>query len=285
MNQRKRKNFGLWICLIAECLILAFLVSGCIFLNILARSTQSQAQEQTVQQNTQATQTTERPTEATTVPAEETIEETRESTRPLPQPGELTACLQRARTDYDALQAAGCTQLVVVSAKGTWAQIQYYRYTAGVWEEQPALKCEGYVGAGGVSDQKREGDGATPAGLYPIEEAFYIRQLPQTGLDAFQITQDTYWVDDPNSAFYNQRVEGTAEKDWASAEHMISYPQYRCGFVVGYNMPVQPAAGSAIFFHIGSSATAGCIATTETMVLAYLKELDKACSPHILILN
>lgn len=312
MKQGKQKMGGLILCVIIECLVLAALIFGCVFSEIRRNVPQQTLPDQTATTYSAPTQApteqpawtqptgdttvetttapwTQAPTEATeteaTESAETTEEKVPETTEPLPQPGELTAHLQRNGMSYASLEQADCTQLVVVAAKGVWSQIQYYEYTDGVWKEKTELKCEGRVGRNGVSNQKREGDGATPAGLFPINEGFYIDQRPQTGLDTFQITQDTYWVDDPNSAFYNQRVEGTEEKDWNSAEHMISFSEYHYGFVIGYNMPVKPGVGSAIFFHIGDSATVGCVATEERMVLAYLKELDKTCHPHILILN
>ena len=63
----------------------------------------------------------------------------------------------------------------------------------------------------------------------------------------------------------------------------MSYAAYRYGFVIGYNMPPVPGKGSAIFFHVGSTPTAGCIAASEDHVLALLGRLDAAGSPQILI--
>ena len=125
----------------------------------------------------------------------------------------------------------------------------------------------------------------TPAGVFPIGEAFYIEEKPKTGLSTFQITENTYWVDDEDSELYNQRIELDGEKTWQSAEHMIEYTDaYKYGFVVEYNQnPVEPGRGSAIFFHVGQQPTLGCIATTEDMVLAYLAELSKDMHPYIVI--
>lgn len=43
-------------------------------------------------------------------------------------------------------------------------------------------------------------------------------------------------------------------------------------------------AGSAIFFHVGSVPTQGCISTDEENVLMYLAKLDKDLFPYILII-
>jgi L,D-peptidoglycan transpeptidase YkuD (ErfK/YbiS/YcfS/YnhG family) len=101
----------------------------------------------------------------------------------------------------------------------------------------------------------------------------------------FQITEGTYWVDDPGSRHYNRRAEGAESRDWDSAEHMIDHESgYKYGFVIEYNAERVPGAGSAIFFHIGANRTAGCIAAAEEDVLNYLAALDTAKNPYILII-
>lgn len=199
------------------------------------------------------------------------------------QPPALTRLLEDNCITYEELKQQGCSQLITVVSEGTLADIRFYSCNNEVWEERSNLFSQGYVGRSGVCVDKREGDGCTPWGLYGIGSCFYIDKVPNTKLDVFQISDDTYWVDDPDSVFYNQRVEGTENKDWKSAEHMISYDVYRYGFVVEYNLLAKYMAGSAIFFHIGDRPTAGCIATDEEVVLAYLAELDKERNPCILI--
>jgi L,D-peptidoglycan transpeptidase YkuD (ErfK/YbiS/YcfS/YnhG family) len=197
-------------------------------------------------------------------------------------PEELAAILSEESAQLLAEQ--GCSQLVCVSSVNATAQIRFYTCDRGQWLLKEELSCTGYIGSNGVSDCKVEGDMTTPTGLYPIGEAFYIQVAPQTGLSTFQITENTYWVDDPGSAYYNQRVEGTENKDWRSAEHMIRYATaYEYGFVVNYNTEPIRNAGSAIFFHISDHSTAGCIGTDRSFVLKYLALLDSACNPYILI--
>lgn len=199
------------------------------------------------------------------------------------QPPALTRILEDNCITYETLKQQGCSQLITVISNGTLADISFYSCDDGIWGEKPALFEQGYVGRNGVCTDKQEGDGCTPCGLYGIGSCFYIEKVPNTKLDVFQISNDTYWVDDPDSVFYNQRVEGTDNKDWKSAEHMIRYDVYRYGFVIEYNLLAEYQAGSAIFFHVGNNPTAGCIATDEETVLAYLAELDKERNPYILI--
>lgn len=213
------------------------------------------------------------PTEAPTTP---TVED---------QPVELTALLELDGITYDMLAEKQCSQLITVETSGNKSNIRMFTCEEGLWQMLPDLDCAGFIGRNGSTDSKQEGDGCTPTGLYGVGSAFYTKDAPETGLDLFQITRDTYWIDDPNSQFYNQRVEGTENKDWKSAEHMIDYPEYLYGFVVDYNLAAEKGAGSAIFFHINDNPTAGCIATSEEMVLAYLAQLDKQQHPHILIVT
>lgn len=197
-------------------------------------------------------------------------------------PDKLSDMLEKSGIGLEDLNLMGCTQLVTVGADGASAEIDLYVLENGRWHG--ALSCGGYVGSNGTTGQKQEGDRSTPKGLYPIGEAFYIGEAPQTGLAVFQITGDTYWVDDPASAYYNQRVEGEEHKDWNSAEHMGSYgASYEYGFVIGYNLEATPNAGSAIFFHVGDCPTAGCVVADREEVLQVLAALDAGQTPCILI--
>ena len=176
------------------------------------------------------------------------------------------------------------SQLIVVKSSGSSAGIFFLEKSPDGWFERVDCRAAGWVGRNGVSADKREGDQKTPAGQFPVGEAFYIDDPPDTNLEMFRITEDTYWVDDPGSAFYNQRVEGTKHKDWKSAEHMIRYKtNYKYGFVIGYNTECVPGLGSAVFFHVGSRGTAGCVAVSEDVMLNYLRALDREKTPYILI--
>lgn len=202
-------------------------------------------------------------------------------------PSDLEEKLSSAGTAAKDLSDSGCRQLVVVSADGSTADVSLYTYENGQWKHDEELDCSGFVGEEGTISPSymSEQHSATPLGLYPITEAFYQNAAPETGLSTFAITGDTYWVDDPDSAYYNRRVEGTGDMDWTSAEHMADYSAYEYGFVIGYNAACEYNKGSAIFFHVGSNPTAGCVAVSREMVLAYLVRLEASLNPHILIVS
>ena len=179
-----------------------------------------------------------------------------------------------------------CKQLITVNSSGSYAEISFFQLNEnGIWKEDKDLMTDGYVGSNGVSKDSYEGSKMTPIGLYEVGQAFYIDTVPQTLLDIFQVTNDTYWVDDPNSKFYNQHIEGLENQDWNSAEHMIDYyNSYRFGFVIEFNTKnTIPGKGSAIFFHISSQSTRGCVGVPEGMMLKYLSKLNKYYTPYILI--
>ena len=124
-------------------------------------------------------------------------------------------------------------------------------------------------------------------GFYSVGDGFYIDDKPDTTYPMFQITDKTYWVDDPKSKFYNKKVEGTDKKDWTSADHMISSADaYKYGLVIEFNTSSpDPKMASSIFMHCGNSVTEGCIAMPENIMKAILEWLDKDSNVYTLILS
>ena len=131
------------------------------------------------------------------------------------------------------------------------------------------------VGRAGVRADKREGDGATPAGTYPLVSVLYRPDrvaAPQSRLPVRALTPSDGWVDEPTDANYNRPVShpypASAEQMWRDDE------LYDALVVIGYNMdPVIPGAGSAIFLHVAApdfAPTAGCIAIDKQILLGLL---------------
>lgn len=197
----------------------------------------------------------------------------------------ISNLLEKAGISEMEFQNTGSKQLVVVESTGNAAHISFFELKKDKWININNLSCSGFVGENGTTNKMHEGNNASPKGLYSIGDAFYIFNKPETTLNSFQITENTYWVDDPDSSFYNKRVEGVENKDWQSAEHMIDYTKaYEYGFVINYNEDAVYNAGSAIFFHISDGPTAGCIGTSKEKTLAYLAALDITKNPYILII-
>jgi L,D-peptidoglycan transpeptidase YkuD (ErfK/YbiS/YcfS/YnhG family) len=134
------------------------------------------------------------------------------------------------------------------------------------------------LGRSGVADarNKRESDGATPLGRWPMRQVFYRPDriaAPTTALPVVALTPAMGWCDDPASPLYNQRVElpfpASHEKLWRE-DHV-----YDLIVELGYNDdPIVPGKGSAIFLHIarpGFSPTEGCVACRLEDLLDLLK--------------
>jgi L,D-peptidoglycan transpeptidase YkuD (ErfK/YbiS/YcfS/YnhG family) len=126
------------------------------------------------------------------------------------------------------------------------------------------------LGRGGVkpADAKREGDGASPAGVWPLRRVLYRpdRGLePHTALTCAPIVPDDGWCDAPGDPAYNRPVKLPYP---ASAEHMwLESGVYDIVVILGHNdSPPVPGMGSAIFLHLaqaGYPPTAGCVAVTR----------------------
>lgn len=138
------------------------------------------------------------------------------------------------------------------------------------------VRCS--LGRGGVveAENKREGDGATPLGLWPMRQVFWrpdrVAQ-PETQLPAVPLNQQLGWCDEPGHPLYNRQVElpfpSSHEQLWRE-DHV-----YDLIVALGYNdEPVVAGRGSAIFLHLARpdfSPTEGCVACTQADLLAVLK--------------
>lgn len=156
--------------------------------------------------------------------------------------------------------------------------------TGLAWGSSPLMKVKP------KGNQKKEGDGRSPAGLFPILRAFGHPSPPsgysEKNLDFLSIT-DEQCVDDSSNAYYNQvvqpdRVGGVS---WDSAEKM-KIDLYRLGLVVGHNCPkAVPGLGSCIFFHLQKapgSPTAGCTSMAEEPLKELLLWLKKDANPVLI---
>jgi L,D-peptidoglycan transpeptidase YkuD (ErfK/YbiS/YcfS/YnhG family) len=121
------------------------------------------------------------------------------------------------------------------------------------------------LGRSGVRTDKREGDGATPAGVLPLRRVLYRADrvpIPRAVVPREPIAPDDGWCDDPDHPDYNRQVR--LPHDARYEELWRSDGLYDILGVLGWNdAPVERGRGSAIFLHVARPAlapTEGCIA-------------------------
>lgn len=119
------------------------------------------------------------------------------------------------------------------------------------------------IGRAGVSRDKREGDGATPAGVHGIVGCLYRPDRMARPCDwAVPIGPGDGWSDDPRDEDYNLMVRAP----YAPSHERLSRadPMYDLILLTDWNWPrAEQGRGSAIFLHAWrrpGHPTAGCVA-------------------------
>lgn len=121
------------------------------------------------------------------------------------------------------------------------------------------------IGRSGISPDKREGDGRTPAGRWRILALLYRRDAgprPATRLPCRAIARDDGWCDARDHRLYNRPVRlpfpASHECLWRDDD------VYDLVLVLDHNTrPRVMGRGSAVFVHLarpGFRATEGCVA-------------------------
>ena len=102
---------------------------------------------------------------------------------------------------------------------------------------------------------------------------------PGCGLSYTQVDDSYYWVDDSDSAYYNQFVStDDVTKDWDSAEHIAGVKSsYNYVLALDYNVDCVPGVGSAIFMHCTPTGGAGCIAVPEDVMVQIMQNVKGGC--------
>jgi L,D-peptidoglycan transpeptidase YkuD (ErfK/YbiS/YcfS/YnhG family) len=144
----------------------------------------------------------------------------------------------------------------------------------------PAGQANCALGRRGVTQEKREGDGATPAGAMALRLVFYRPDRlaqPATRLPVRALRPEDGWCDDPASSEYNRHVR----RPFAARHESLWRDDalYDLIVVLGWNdAPPVPGRGSAIFLHVagdGCPPTEGCVALARPDLLRLLAD----CAP------
>lgn len=143
------------------------------------------------------------------------------------------------------------------------------------------------IGRSGACDaaDKREGDGRTPLGVWPVR-AVLLRpdhgfDPPTSGIAWRWLRPDDGWSDDIADPAYNRPVRHphpfSAERMWRDDAH------YDAALILGHNdRPPVARLGSAIFLHLrGDKPTEGCVAIDRTGMASLLSALRSGSTVEI----
>ncbi|MCI4625128.1 MAG: L,D-transpeptidase family protein [Candidatus Magnetoovum sp. WYHC-5] len=187
---------------------------------------------------------------------------------------------------YDAEQII---QVKEIAGTNKASIIFYEKDRTNTWNTTlpPMVAVVGKNGIAGYGN-KREGDGKTPSGAFPLSLVFGYEEHIQTDMPYRMATERDFWIDDPQHPSYNKWVTNTAGAK--SFEKMKRNDNmYKYGIVIDYNVnPTVTGNGSAIFFHVWideNTPTTGCIALRETDIIEIIKKLSPSKKPIALIVK
>ena len=156
-----------------------------------------------------------------------------------------------------------------------------YVATADGWLDIGGTRRRCALGPGGVvaAADKREGDGASPAGVWPMRRVLYRPDqglAPSTALPLAAIAEDDGWCDAPDDPAYNRPVKlpypASAERMWRDDR------LYDLVVILGHNDdPPAAGLGSAIFLHLAKpdyAPTHGCVAVAREDLEALLAKVQ-----------
>jgi L,D-peptidoglycan transpeptidase YkuD (ErfK/YbiS/YcfS/YnhG family) len=137
------------------------------------------------------------------------------------------------------------------------------------------------LGRGGITVNKREGDGGTPLGAMRILSGYFranhFAQARRTRLAMKPIPPTLGWCEVPDDRNYNRPVKMPYR---TSHERMLRDDRlYDACIVLDWNIrPRRRGRGSAIFFHLarpGFTPTEGCVAVSVATMRRLLPRLSR----------
>lgn len=135
------------------------------------------------------------------------------------------------------------------------------------------------LGRGGITSNKREGDGGTPLASMRLLSGYFRRDHFRGGgtrLAMKAIDEDLGWCEVPDDRNYNRPVKipyGASHERMKRDDRL-----YDACIVLDWNIsPRRRGRGSAIFFHLarpGFTPTQGCVAVTASVMARLLPQLS-----------
>ncbi|GEC15638.1 L,D-transpeptidase family protein [Nitrobacter winogradskyi] len=135
------------------------------------------------------------------------------------------------------------------------------------------------LGRGGIRANKREGDGATPRGVFRPLRLWWRpdrHPRPRTLLPVRAITPMDGWCEDPADRRYNRPIRLTPN----AAGDRLTRDDHLYDFIIEIDHNTRPRVagrGSAVFLHLARDnfgPTAGCVAMTQPAMLRLLRRIS-----------
>ena len=147
------------------------------------------------------------------------------------------------------------------------------------WLTAGPLRVRVALGRSGIAANKREGDGATPAGRFRLRQVWWRPDRgfrPRTRLPVRRIGRSDAWCEDPTDRRYNRPIRlatgAGGDRLWRQ-DHL-----YDLIIELDHNTrPRVAGRGSAVFVHLarpGFTPTAGCVALHGSQLRRLLEGLS-----------
>jgi L,D-peptidoglycan transpeptidase YkuD (ErfK/YbiS/YcfS/YnhG family) len=198
-----------------------------------------------------------------------------------------------APTLADELTSVGTTtQLVTVVAprdSSTRGTVQLWQKAGECWVAAGG-PWTAWLGRRGVSEDRREGDRTTPAGVFGFGSVIYgVAPNPGVHYRYRRIVCGDWWVEDARSPYYNRFHHvpcGSRPPFRVTDEDLSRSPTaYRHFAFIRFNAdPIVPGRGSGIFLHASTGRpTLGCVSLAAPHLVTVLRWLRPARKPVIVI--
>jgi L,D-peptidoglycan transpeptidase YkuD (ErfK/YbiS/YcfS/YnhG family) len=154
------------------------------------------------------------------------------------------------------------------------------RLRAQAWLVAGQRAIRAALGRASVKPAKREGDGATPVGLFhPVRLWWRSDRLPRPRslLPVRRIRADDAWCEDPNDRRYNRPFRRSANEPGDRLQRADGL--YDLIVEIDHNTrPRIGGRGSAVFIHVarpGFGPTAGCVALSRSDLQHLVSRLSR----------
>ncbi|WP_331254015.1 L,D-transpeptidase family protein [Leptospira mtsangambouensis] len=178
-------------------------------------------------------------------------------------------------------------QILFITAKPgeTTGFLDFYTLTEGEWVSV-LEKIPVRLGRSGLisGEKKREGDGHTPLGIFPIQRVVGKRKRQMRNLEYNEIRKNSHWSDSPSSKNYNQLTKHKEK----GAVSLWDSDIYELFVVIEHNTkPAVPGFGSMIFLHPWNEdkPTAGCVGVELKWLEELVSQLDGNKFPFLVIVE